>query len=62
MLVKIKDYFIQSINELKKVNWPKRNEVVRLTAIVIISTSISMLAVTGLDWALTKLVNYFVMK
>lgn len=62
MFAKIKDYFVKSINELKKVNWPKRNEVVRLTTIVIISTAVSMLIVTGLDWVLTKLVNYFVMK
>ena len=62
MFFKIKNYIIQSINELKKVNWPKRSEIIRLTSIVIISTGISILIVMGLDWVLTKLVNYFVMK
>ncbi len=62
MFSKIKNYIIQSIGELKKVTWPKKSEVIRLTAIVIISTGVSVLIVTGLDWILTKLVNYFVMK
>ncbi len=62
MFFKIKNYIIQSINELKKVDWPKRSEIIRLTAIVIISTGVSILIVMGLDWVLTKLVNYFVMK
>ena len=62
MFLKIKNYIIQSIGELKKVSWPKKSDIIRLTTIVIISTGISVLIVAGLDWILTKLVNYFVMK
>ncbi len=62
MFSKISHYFIQSFNELKKVSWPKRSEVIKLTIIVIISTSLAMLFITGLDWLLAKLINYFVIK
>ena len=62
MFLKIKNYIIQSIGELKKVSWPKKSDIIRLTTIVIISTGISVLIVASLDWVLTKLVNYFVMK
>ena len=59
---KISNYFVESYNELKKVSWPSKSEIIRLTIIVIISTLIAMLFIAGLDWLLTKLVNYFVMK
>jgi len=59
---KISNYFVQSFNELKKVNWPKRDEIIRLTLIVIVATVISMLIVAGIDWLLTQLINYFVVK
>ncbi len=62
MFSKIKNYIVQSVGELKKVTWPKKSEVIRLTVIVIISTGVAVLIVAGLDWILTKLVNYFVMK
>lgn len=62
MFAKISNYFIQSFNELKKVNWPKRSEIIRLTIIVIASTIVSMFIIAGIDWLLTQLVNYFVMK
>jgi preprotein translocase SecE subunit len=62
MFAKLTDYFVQSFNELKKINWPKRSDVIRLTIIVIISTIVSMLIIAGIDWLLTQLVNYFVMK
>jgi len=62
MFSKISHYFIQSFNESKKVSWPKRSEVIKLTIIVIISTSLAMLFITGLDWLLAKLINYFVIK
>ena len=62
MFSKITNYFVQSFNELKKVNWPKRQEIIRMTIIVIISTIIAMLIIMGVDWFLAKLVNYFIVK
>ncbi|MFA6135904.1 MAG: preprotein translocase subunit SecE [Candidatus Paceibacterota bacterium] len=35
MIQKIKSYFIESYHELKKVNWPTKNETVNLTVVVI---------------------------
>ncbi|MBP6855515.1 MAG: preprotein translocase subunit SecE [Candidatus Pacebacteria bacterium] len=35
MLTKIKSYFVESFYELKQVNWPTKNETVRLTLVVI---------------------------
>jgi len=35
MISKIKTYFTESYNELKKVNWPTKSETVNLTLIVI---------------------------
>lgn len=35
MMAKLKGYFIESFYELKKVNWPSRNETVNLTLVVI---------------------------
>ncbi|MBE2972892.1 preprotein translocase subunit SecE [Burkholderia cepacia] len=54
---KISNYFVKSYEELKKVNWPKRENVIRLTVIVIVSTLIAMLLVSGLDWVLTKIID-----
>jgi len=59
---KITNYFVQSYEELKRVSWPSKKEIIRLTIIVIISTIIAMLLISGLDWVLTKLVNYFIIK
>lgn len=62
MFSKITNYFVQSFNELKKVSWPKRQEIIKLTIIVIISTILAMLIIMGIDWLLAKLVNYFIIK
>jgi len=62
MFSKITNYFTQSFQELKRVNWPKRNEVIKLSLIVIIATVIATLIVAGIDWLLSQLLNYFVMK
>ena len=62
MFSKITHYFTQSFQELKRVNWPKRNEVIKLSLIVIIATVIATLIVAGIDWLLSQLLNYFVMK
>jgi preprotein translocase subunit SecE len=47
MISKIKEYFKESYYELKKVNWPTKNETVRLT-IVVIGFSLAMAAFLGL--------------
>lgn len=36
MIEKIKKYFVESYYELKKVNWPTKNETINLTVIVVL--------------------------
>lgn len=43
--------------ELKKVIWPTRQEVVRLTGVVIIVSAIVGLFIGGLDFVFTKLLS-----
>ena len=57
---KIKNYFIQSFTELKKVTWPTRNEVISLTAIVIVSVAITMAFISLIDFGLFQIVNYVI--
>ena len=54
---KIKDYFIESYLELRKVSWPKRSEVINLTIIVIIVVAVAMLIVAAIDFGLLQLIN-----
>lgn len=42
-------------DELKKVIWPTRNEVIRLTFVVVLTSLIVGLYLGGLDFGLTKL-------
>lgn len=45
----------QTYDELKKVVWPTREELIRLTGIVIIISIIVGLYIGGIDYVLTKL-------
>jgi preprotein translocase subunit SecE len=57
---KIRDYFIQSYLELRKVSWPKRSEVISYTIIVIIVIGIAMLIVAAIDFSLLQLINFVI--
>lgn len=48
--------------ELEKVVWPKRNEVFRITLIVIATVIIAMAIVAVFDLVLLKIVQIFVTK
>lgn len=45
----------EAISELKKVVWPTKEQVVRLTLIVIVVSVIAGLLIGGLDFIFTKL-------
>lgn len=45
---------------MTKVTWPKRDEVVRLTAVVILLSLIVGIYVGALDFSFTKLLEIFV--
>jgi preprotein translocase subunit SecE len=50
-------YLLETRDELKKVVWPKRAEVVRLTGVVIIISVAVGAYVGGLDFVFTKLMG-----
>lgn len=50
-------YFKEVRSELGKVIWPKREEVVRLTLIVLIVSGLVAAYVGGVDYVLTKLLE-----
>ena len=59
---KITDYLAEVKYELTKVTWPKRNEIVRLTLIVLAISAIVGLFSGGLDFIFTKMLSVFVVK
>lgn len=58
MIDKIKNFFISSYAELKKVVWPSRKEVISHTLIVIISVAVAMMITAAVDYGLFVLVQY----
>lgn len=51
---KIFSYFSEVLLELKKVTWPKRNEVIQLLSLVIAISLVVAIFVGGVDYSLTK--------
>jgi len=52
------NYFRASYRELNKVSWPKREEVIWLTTLVIVIIIIAALFLALADFGLTSLINY----
>ncbi len=60
MFDRIKHFFIESRNELRHVNWPTRQEAIRLTGIVI-AISLSLAVFLGAcDYLFTYIIKTFV--
>lgn len=60
MFARIKQFFVESRQELRHVNWPTRQEAVRLTTIVV-AMSIGIALFLGLfDYIFTDLIKMFV--
>ena len=53
-----KGYFNGVLEELKKVTWPTRNEVVKLSLIVIVISLLISLYVGALDVVLAKVLEF----
>lgn len=47
--------------EIKKVNWPSRDQTIRYTVIVVIGSIIVAIYLGGLDFILSTLLNRFVL-
>ena len=46
--------------ELRKVNWPSRNEVLSYTAVVLVTTAVLTVIVWGVDWLISNaILNVF---
>lgn len=60
MIKTIKNFFVGSYEEFKKVVWPNRQEVTSHTVIVIVSTVIAMSLVAAIDFGLFNLVQKLV--
>ncbi|KKP47940.1 MAG: Preprotein translocase, SecE subunit [Candidatus Woesebacteria bacterium GW2011_GWA1_33_30] len=51
---KIFSYFSEVLIELKKVSWPKRNEVIQLLSLVLVISAIVAIFIGIVDFGLTK--------
>lgn len=60
MIQRIKNFFIGSFEELKKVIWPNRREVISHTMIVISSTAVAMAIIAAIDFGLFNLVQLLI--
>lgn len=60
MIERIKNFFIGSYDELKKVVWPTRKEVISHTIIVIISIGVAMGILIAVDYGLFNLMQYLI--
>jgi len=59
---KVIKFFKEVAGELKKVTWPKKEEVVKLTLIVLLISGIIALYVGVLDIGFTKLLELIITK
>ncbi|MGC9968396.1 MAG: preprotein translocase subunit SecE [Minisyncoccia bacterium] len=60
MFARIKNFFMESRQELRHVNWPTRQEAVRLTSIVI-GISLGLAAFLGFfDYVFTNAIKLFI--
>ncbi len=55
-------FFQETLDELKKVTWPSKEELIRLTAIVIIISIIVGIYIGGIDLALTRITEKLLLK
>lgn len=60
MITAIKNFFIGSYEEFRKVVWPSRPEVISHTVIVIVSTLVTMALVAAIDFGLFTLIQMLV--
>lgn len=51
-------YLNEVRSELKKVTWPDRNEVTKLTLVVFLVSAIVAAYIGGLDYLFTRLIEY----
>ncbi len=55
-------FFKEVREELKKVVWPSKEEVIRLTGVVVLVSALVGLYLGGADFILTKLFEVFILR
>ena len=56
-LVKIRNYFAETQEELKKCSWPSREELRGSTVVILVTTALLGLFTVGVDWLLSNLMR-----
>ena len=59
---KVAQYLSESKVELKKITWPTRKETTKLTVIVVIFSGIVAIFLGGIDYLLSKLMEFLLKK
>ncbi len=62
MFAKLRNFFVESRQELKQVQWPTRQEAVYLTLIVIVASALLAAFLGGLDYFFTFLLQVFAIR
>ncbi len=50
-------FFKEAVAELRKVTWPKRDEIIKLTAVVIAVSALVGIYLGGLDFVFAKIIE-----
>lgn len=61
MFERIRTFFTEARTEIRHVNWPTRNETIRLTAIVVGLSLVLALILGAFDYLFTYLLRLFVL-
>ncbi len=56
---RVVNFFIQMVAELRRVQWPNRNQLTQATAVVIVFCLIAGLYLGVWDWAFNKLIRWY---
>jgi len=62
MVLRIKSFLRESFLELKRVNWPTRQETMRLTVVVVVMSLALAAALGFFDYLFNYLIETFVIK
>ena len=54
---RLKAFFRGVLNELKKVHWPDRKQLITYTGVVVVFVLIVSLAISALDWLFSGLIH-----
>ena len=53
-------YLLGSFDELKRVSWPTKKEVLNHTVIVLVSSAIAIMLTAAIDYGLTYIIQYLI--